>query len=88
MIAIPYSPNFSDNLIRPRPSDVMPCAVCGKGVSNPRWWVHVHGGGSVLVMEDEAATLDPAGDMYFFPLGSNCYRQHPELKPYVTKEEA
>lgn len=63
----------------------MPCAVCGKGVKKPRYWVHVHNGGSDLVTEDETATLDPAADMYHFPLGNDCYRQHPELHPYVTK---
>lgn len=86
MIAIPYSPHFSDNLSRKTDRDALPCAICGKAVTKPRWWVHVHCGGSHFVTEDEAATLDPAADMYSFPLGNDCYRKHPELKPYVMRE--
>ena len=88
MIKIPYSPNYSDNRNRSSRIDALPCAVCGKAVSNPRYWVHVHNGGSHLVTEEEAATLDPAADMYSFPLGRDCYRTHPELQPYVMRGDA
>lgn len=86
MIAIPYSPHFSDNLSRNRNADALPCAICGKAVIKPRYWVHVHAGGLNLVTEEEAATLDTAADMGFFPVGRDCYWQNPELRPYVTQE--
>lgn len=86
MIKIPYSPNYEKNAQRRNDDkDALPCAVCGKQVSKPRWWVHVHMGGSHIVTDEEAAGLDPAADMYFFPLGSDCLRKHPELKAYAHK---
>jgi hypothetical protein len=63
MIAIPYSPHYSDNLSRKTDKDALPCAVCGKAVSRPRYWVHVHLGGSHIVTEEEAAELDTAADV-------------------------
>lgn len=86
MVEIPYSPHFSDNLSRASKVDALPCAVCGKAVTKPRYWVHVHCGGSHLVTKEEAAMLDPAADMYNFPLGNDCYRKHPELQPYASRD--
>jgi hypothetical protein len=69
--------------------DQYPCVVCGRGVSKG-WRVHLHEGGSALVTEAEAAELNATGhenaDMYGYPLGRDCLRAHPELKPYVVGE--
>lgn len=87
MIAIPYSPNFTENMQRRNTNtDALPCAVCGKSVTQPRYWVHVHCGGAYIVTEEEAAELDTAADMGFFPLGSDCRRKHLELRPYAYKD--
>lgn len=85
MIEIPYSPNHGAN--RDRCGDDYPCVVCGKAVKSARrkmvrmWW------GTVLVTEAEALTLESAGDMGYYPIGSGCLLRHPELKPYVAKNE-
>lgn len=60
--------------------DAYPCAICGINAPNPRYMVHLHGGGSYLVTEEEAKTMDPAGDMYCYPIGPNCFKKYPELR--------
>jgi hypothetical protein len=37
------------------------------------------------VSEEEAAALDPAGDLFFYPIGPCCLRAHPEIRLYVQK---
>lgn len=83
MIRIPSHPRYLENL--DRCGDATPCIVCGKAVTNPRYMVHVHNGGTHLVTEEEAVTMNPAADLYYFPLGRDCYRKHPELQPYAYK---
>lgn len=65
------------------------CCVCGKTIEKPRHWLHIHHGGTHVVTEDEAAQLNAEGhesaDMYFFPVGANCLKRHPELKPYAQE---
>lgn len=85
MIRIPSHPRFYEN--RDRYGAATPCVVCGKGVTHPRWMVHVHNGGLDLVTEEEAATLSDAADLGWHPLGSDCYRKHPELQPYAMKAD-
>ena len=84
------SPNYSKNLAYVK--GAYPCVVCGKPVPNPRYMVHLHGGGGVLVTEEELPALLQSGeltenaDLYFYPIGQDCLRQHPELKPYARKQ--
>jgi len=84
MITVPKHPDYSKNSAKP--SEHYPCVVCGKPASNPRYMVHLHNGGSTIVTEDEAEQLDPAGDMSLYPLGSDCLKKHPELKPYAQDQ--
>lgn len=61
-----------------------PCVICGRPCdmkTSPL--VHLHEGGYTAVTEEEAATLDPAADMGCYPVGKNCIKKHPELKPYL-----
>ena len=69
--------------------DYQPCIICGKPVNidtNPKTvpWIHDHNGGGCAVTETEARALDPGADLGWWPIGSDCLRKHPELKPYVT----
>jgi uncharacterized cupin superfamily protein len=68
---------------------MMPCVICGKltKITDKTNHLHVHAGGALIVNEDEAASMDSGGDMYFFPVGNDCLRRHPELKPYVQHFE-
>lgn len=72
--------------------DGYPCVVCGKRIARPRWMVHLHKGGSHIVTAAEAAELNAAGheggDMGAYPLGTDCLRRHPRLKPYAVGREA
>jgi len=61
----------------------MPCVICGVPSPNPRYSVHLHGGGSVLITEsevEEATAKYPGGNMDFYPIGPSCVKKYPELK--------
>ena len=81
MIKIPNNPNYSKNQERIK-GDFYPCLVCGKAVTtaNPkmaRMW-----NGDTLVTDEEALDMNSSGDMGYYPIGSECLRNHPELKRY------
>lgn len=65
-----------------------PCAICGKPVKTSRYWVHiVDGGGVVLHPDDEdkySAAGEPSADCGCWPVGPDCLRKNPDLKPFVT----
>ena len=70
--------------------DETPCCVCGRGIKNAKaaGMIHMHNGGWYAVTETEAAKLKvtmPGGDLGFWPIGADCLRRHPELKPYVQQ---
>lgn len=84
MIEIPTSPNFRE----PQQSGHGPCIVCGRAVKSKRpSFVFVHCGGTHAVTEDEADNLDPRASLGFQPIGPECLRRFPELKPYSRKLE-
>lgn len=83
-IEIPRHDNYFDNYSRCKSGEA-PCIVCGKGVKVERYHIHEHHGGGVAVTEERAAQLDPAADLGCWPIGPDCLRKHPELKPFVTK---
>lgn len=88
-IELVRSPNFSRN--RERSTDTLEhCAVCGKNVKKPVNYIHLFYGDTV-VSEVEAQRIiladDDGGDMGFFPVGNDCLRQHPELKPFIQTFE-
>ncbi len=84
MIAIPMHADFSENRERIK-GDTLPCVVCGRACKNPVWMLHLWGGNDA-VTEDEASTLNPNADMGMYPVGSDCLRKHPELKPYAIRQ--
>jgi hypothetical protein len=67
------SPRWEDNNARGGPGD--PCIMCGKHIAKPKFMVHVGHGGNYA--------LDPAGDLGGFPIGVDCLRKNPTLKPYA-----
>lgn len=61
------------------------CYLCGSPTdpdSKFTHFVHVHGGGSLIVTEAEAAAMAMAADLGLQPIGVSCWRHHPELHPY------
>lgn len=78
-----------ENIIRARErrsGDASPCIVCGLPVTKPVYYCHVVAGGSrALHAEDEALYVSDGGDMSHLPVGTDCLRRNPELKPFATK---
>lgn len=66
--------------------NLTPCLICGKGIKNldKAAWVHVVAGGGMILRPD-LEWEDGLSDLGAQPIGADCLRQHPELKPYVIK---
>lgn len=64
-----------------------PCVVCGRPVKAPaRLVVHViEGGNTICTPEEDARYAATAGDMGEQPLGAECAKRFPALKPYVRR---
>jgi hypothetical protein len=67
-------------------SDETPCIVCGKGCKNPQWMVHLSDGGMYIVTEQEAQEMNDNLEMGWWPVGTDCYRNNPEIRPYAVKQ--
>jgi hypothetical protein len=65
------------------PCEKDPCVVCGREVKNPRHYLEVVDGGAYAAVPGSADVND-AGYVGGLPIGPDCLRQHPELKPYVS----
>jgi len=87
-IELKRNPDFGDKGL----PDVH-CAVCGKAIKNPKQFLHLFWGDTVVTEEEAAriiATEGSGGDLLFFPVGNDCLKKHPELKPFLkalTSEE-
>lgn len=86
MIDIPVSDRYMDNA--GKPMQHYPCVICGREVKpGPKTaYVHLHYGGGVAILpeEEEQANREcPGGNLGAYPVGADCLRKHPELKPYV-----
>lgn len=79
------SPDFNKNCDRTGWRDGnSPCVICGKGIppANQKFGLHLTGRGEFL-LADGSEKVDPAADMGWWPIGRDCRRKHPELKPYI-----
>lgn len=66
-----------------------PCVICGREVkSGPRTrLVRLHYGGQMVVLPDEFEQAErdcPGGDLGAYPIGPDCLKKHPDMKPYVV----
>jgi hypothetical protein len=61
-----------------------PCAICGKPIKNldKAAWIRMDSAGYVIPHDAE---IDPSEDMYGFPIGAACLRNHPELKEFTQQ---
>lgn len=82
MLAIPRNADYSAQYERFGNGDHPPCIVCGRAITRPRYWCRTWEG-YYVVTEAEVPSLSPMGDTGCYPLGTDCYRAHPELQPYV-----
>lgn len=90
MLKIPESPELSRNRRGPQSGEFPHCVVCGRVIKTKKTaWIHTYYG-TEAVTDAEAAALNAtnggAGDTGFFPVGNDCLRNYPELKPYVAEE--
>lgn len=82
MIDIPKTPDY-DKQVKSQ-GKFPPCIVCGRPIKNPNHPYHLHmtvDGMAVSVAEAE--NLPDDEDQGCFPVGADCIRNHPELKPYI-----
>lgn len=81
-IAIPQSLNHARNRDR-CDGDKTPCYICGKGKKPKRaeTMIWVVDGGAVAATQEERVA--PGGDMGLHPIGADCLRHNPQLKPFV-----
>lgn len=89
MVHFQSTDTYHDNAARCQ-SGSTPCVICGKGIkdsSNPPM-VRVHGGWGLIVTDEEAATMVESQDCGGWPIGRDCLKKHPEIKPYVTGGKA
>jgi len=77
---LPHTADYSKNSRHVAPN-ASPCAVCGKSVLNPKYWVHVVWGTEIILPDVEWP--DPSSDLGCQPVGVACVKNHPELKPYL-----
>jgi hypothetical protein len=82
MIDVPRSDSYNKIFTGVSSGDG-PCCICGKNIRAAKRFVHIHNGGESLVTEVEAATMDEAADLGLQPIGEDCIRKHPEVKPYL-----
>jgi hypothetical protein len=85
VIEVPQTEDYGKNAAKARGEDY-PCVVCGRAVkygSSTGHVVHLGNGGGYLLLPTE---VDPAASDYLglYPLGGNCLKKHPELRPYVV----
>lgn len=90
MIRILTNDNYSEMQDRfPCKGDAYPCVICGKPCPTPKFMLWCHMGGSHAVTQEEGEKLNAEGhggaDLGAQPIGVDCLRKHPELKPYVWK---
>jgi hypothetical protein len=82
------SPNYDKNSSHLKGSE-QPCIICGRAVRNKKYTVWEHCGGWTVVTRAEGERLNASGregeDLGNYPIGADCLRKHPELKPYVNE---
>jgi hypothetical protein len=86
MVEIPYNPNRIKNQEQRENKDAYPCIVCGKAAGKSPWMVRVVNGGTDIGT-DEEGDADPSSDLGYYPIGTDCLRKHPEVKPYAKKQK-
>ena len=71
--------------------NMVPCVICGKPINAKvaRYWLHDIGGGRGLYLHpgDEDRYVPNGADMGNSPIGENCLRSRPELKPFATRSK-
>jgi len=87
MILLPRSTSHSSKRFRRQhivSGVAWPCAVCDTPVPSPKFIVRIVNGGSHIGTDAEG-DANPAADLGYHPIGLDCLRRHPEIKPFAVK---
>lgn len=89
MIAIPYNTKLIEkNEKQYGMNDGSHCIICNKPVDMVgKNTAFVRIIAATAIGTPTEAEADPDADMGLYPIGPDCLRRHPELKPYVMTEE-
>jgi hypothetical protein len=80
---IPRSKNYDRNIDQ---GGDHPCLVCGKSVQPVAntWWLRLDYAGAPNVIDHDAPDGAEA-EMGCWPVGNDCLKRHPKLKPYAVQ---
>lgn len=88
MLVIPRHPRFDEWSENAYGENTFPCVICGKPIRDTKvkYRVYMDNGGLHLLSREEAK-LHPEKyeELGMWPLGPDCYRQHPELLDYIER---
>ncbi|HEY5003439.1 MAG TPA: hypothetical protein VII61_09825 [Ktedonobacteraceae bacterium] len=90
MIQIPFHPRYTENMERHGMRNSLPCVICGKEVTAKNHKEVIMWSGMYLVTAqevEEKGGIEHGAYMGNYPIGPDCLRQHPEIKPYVVKDK-
>ena len=83
-ISVPKNP-APEKMKRARDADAYPCMICGIPVTKPKFECHLIDGGGIALHPDEHEYQTNGGDVGFYPVGTDCLRRFPEMKPFVIR---
>lgn len=98
MIQVVRGPHYKFN--EANAGDKLPCIICGKAAETSKTWVHLNidteallpgpESDNAVIAENQLSDYFVDGinitpSLGFWPIGSDCLKQHPELKPYVVR---
>ena len=90
MFKLEQTPDHSRNADRVRGDDRLPCYICGRAINTTKknfYWLTVGGGGFDALLPAEVDAND-AGFMGLQPIGADCLKNQPGLRPYATRNGA
>lgn len=85
IVEIPQSENYYNGPAAY--GDRLTCIVCNRPVTakNPAYLRVVESGGYAVLPQFQDEYDGDAGDLGLYPIGPNCLRRYPQLKPYIQR---
>ncbi len=88
MLKIPRHPMYDEWSTHSYGVDCFPCVICGKAIKNTKVKHRIHmanDGENLLSIEEAEKDKEAWNEMGQWPIGTDCLRQHPELKEYTIQ---
>ena len=78
MIATSTFQTRSHEYVDHKPEHIDECFCCGRGLTQNGYdnarWIHLHDGGTAVILPGEEKLFNERGDLGLFPIGIGCYR--------------